>query len=242
MPQCVNDKIIEDSRISILYDRDTKLYESLPDNIKSTSHLLLAFPFVHQKRRLNELNVLNWIEKNSQATFDKYLILKLYDILTLGTDLEKSRFKTSVINIYNGESLVYVTASPEDTEKEIDLLCKRYSHLNQANPEHFEDIFRCTLEFICIHPMSDGNGRMSVLLKQFLLYKFGLKCATLIPLDAVQKVIYGEANSVAIRKASGVFYGQKPYAFRDYSLLMMDILEKSYDYLELAKNEAINLS
>ena len=42
-------------------------------------------------------------------------------------------------------------------------LCARYAHLNHPKPEDFDDIFRFLLDFICIHPMEDANGRLSVL-------------------------------------------------------------------------------
>ena len=59
-----------------------------------------------------------------------------------------------------------------ETAAAIDELCKAYADAKgEIDPLILNAMF--ILDFLCIHPFNDGNGRMSRLLTLLLLYKFG---------------------------------------------------------------------
>lgn len=61
-----------------------------------------------------------------------------------------------------------------ETPESIDKLCKAFGNIideSQADPLLIIPMF--VLDFLCIHPFRDGNGRMSRLLTLLLLYKSG---------------------------------------------------------------------
>ena len=227
--------VINKKRKKELFERDERLYDKLPRFMKSGQHLAITYPLAHFNVRLNEMNALKWLKKHAEDDLSVKLILGLNRALTRGTAYEGSGFKTVQNNVGGDQGTTfYVTASPEETPKAVEELCERFSYLNKGDPADFEDVFLFTLDFICIHPMDDGNGRLSVMLSQFLLHKMGLKCAYLVPFDFVQKSECKDLITRAIRRASGLFYGQKPYEADEYITLMMNMLCEAYDHLEEA--------
>ena len=62
------------------------------------------------------------------------------------------------------------------------------------------------LDFLCIHPFNDGNGRMSRLLTLLLLYRAGYIVGKYISIEKLieeSKETYYEASSRAPRMARG---------------------------------------
>lgn len=122
----------------------------------------------------------------------------------------------------------YITTPADQTPETLEALCHEFSCLNEPEAEQFDDIFKFILNFICIHPFQDGNGRMHVFLLQFLLQKIGLKCAVFLPLDTLLNGVFVARSSLHIRRASGVFVGMKPMEYEYYIPYMKEILAKSY--------------
>lgn len=61
-----------------------------------------------------------------------------------------------------------------ETPAAIDALCKAYDEmLSQTDADPLLVIPMFILDFLCIHPFNDGNGRMSRLLTSLLLYRAG---------------------------------------------------------------------
>ena len=133
----------------------------------------------------------------------------------------------------------YVTASKDKTPSEMEELCKNFSHLNNPSKEDFDDVFKFTLQFLCIHPFKNGNGRISNILLEFLLMKFGLEYALYLPLDAFVTGIYSSKTTLEIRKASGFYYKMKEYEYESYINHMKEMLYKSYMVLleTISKNK-----
>ena len=75
----------------------------------------------------------------------------------------------------NGERVVlFKPLEPYETPNAVECLCEEY---NKAIGEGIVDplilIPNFILDFLCIHPFNDGNGRMSRLLTLLLLYRAG---------------------------------------------------------------------
>lgn len=61
-----------------------------------------------------------------------------------------------------------------ETPESVDKLCKAYGNaIDEAEADPLLIIPMFILDFLCIHPFRDGNGRMSRLLTLLLLYKAG---------------------------------------------------------------------
>ena len=73
-----------------------------------------------------------------------------------------------------------------ETAEAIELACRAYDEAVQAGADPLLMIPMFVLDFLCIHPFNDGNGRMSRLLTLLLLYRSGYIVGKYI---SVEKVI-----------------------------------------------------
>lgn len=213
---------------------DCSLFDRLPPAFLEGAHLSTLYTLAHRKTRLNEMDVFRMIrDRGAELPLSTETILSVYGAMTAGTERQGQGFRTE--NCYvQGREYFYVAAAPEDVPDAVSESCGKYRHLNDAEPEFFDDIFRFALEFICIHPMADGNGRLSVFLTQLLLARMGLACAVYLPLDFVQRMMHGELYQLQVLKASGMFYGHKPLEYDAYTAFLKRCLSESYRYLNEA--------
>ena len=132
-----------------------------------------------EREILGYRDVLNTIHESYE-----YIPLASNYILQLHRDLykysEKSiggRYKASqnyiIATDKNGnEYVLFTPLAPYETEPAIEKICEEYNHIidtQDIDPLILIPIF--IHDFLCIHPFSDGNGRMSRLLTTLLLYK-----------------------------------------------------------------------
>ena len=72
----------------------------------------------------------------------------------------------------------------EETPGAVEELCLRYRHaLDQENIPPLIAIAALILDFLCIHPFRDGNGRVSRLLTLVVLYQHGYQVGRYISLE-----------------------------------------------------------
>ncbi|MBR3226126.1 MAG: Fic family protein [Atopobiaceae bacterium] len=216
-----------------LIERDRALASELPNAFLHGAHLSLMYALGHCENRLNEMEVFRLIRDHPELELNVQTILYLYDVLTSGTEYGGRGFKSKQIYV-ESEDYFYITLPPEETPDAMRALCARYSHLNHPKPEDFDDIFRFLLDFICIHPMEDANGRLSVFLVQLLLRKAGLEAAPFLPFDAVLGKFHLRQYQLHILKASGSFYGQKPIEYDLFVEFAKELVLESYDILGAA--------
>lgn len=80
----------------------------------------------------------------------------------------------------------FTPVSAEDTPAAIDTLFQRYTQLCDTNAvEPLVLIPLVVLDFLCIHPFLDGNGRVARLLTLLLLYHHGYDVARYISLERI---------------------------------------------------------
>ena len=146
-----------------------------------------------EKEILGYRDVLNTIHENYE-----YIPIKSSYILQLHGDLykysEKSiggRFK----NVQNyisetradGSSFVrFEPLEPYETPDAVERLCEEFNIISSKediDPLILIPVF--VLDFLCIHPFNDGNGRMSRLLTLLLLYKFGYDVGKYISIEKI---------------------------------------------------------
>ena len=212
---------------------DSKLFPTLPSSVLDLSPLGPLYSRVHHRRRLNELGALSYIIRHRDEPFDLDTILRVYAELVKGTELEEMGLKQKT-NFIEQEKLeiLSLTCPVEETAERMTELCERYAHLSKPKNKDFDDIFRLSLDLLAIHPVVDGNGRLSILLTQFLLLKMGLECAPYLPLDAVIFGLNGMRMHRQIRYGCGVYYGQHPIIYEKYVPFMKSALMLSYELFE----------
>ena len=72
-----------------------------------------------------------------------------------------------------------------ETADAVDLACKAYDEALQDGADPLLLIPMFVLDFLCIHPFNDGNGRMSRLLTLLLLYRSGYIVGKYISIERV---------------------------------------------------------
>jgi len=118
-------------------------------------------------------------------------ILQLHQILMSHTESGfGGKFKNvqNYISASNSEGEVYTLftpLSPFETPMAVQQLCQEYNRIigeGKIDPLLVIPIF--IHDFLCIHPFTDGNGRMSRLLTTLLLYRNGYYVGRYISLEA----------------------------------------------------------
>lgn len=126
-------------------------------------------------------DALDFIHNNYEyLSFNKETVLRLHEILLSHTNISDRGVYKKRDNVIreirnDGTSLIrWNPTSSKDTSEAMDQLF--LSYLDASNDYEINDLLlipSVILDFLCIHPFSDGNGRMSRLLSLLLLYKSG---------------------------------------------------------------------
>ena len=83
------------------------------------------------------------------------------------------------------ESILFTPLAPYETPEAVDKICNEFNiaiSKSEIDPLILIPIF--IHDFLCIHPFSDGNGRMSRLLTTLLLYRNGYMVGKYISLES----------------------------------------------------------
>ena len=138
----------------------------------------------------------------------EYIPLRPSMILQLHRDLYKfsgmsigGSYKNSdnVIAETDAEGNRFIRFQPVpawETPEAIDLACKAYDEAVKQGADPLLLVPMFILDFLCIHPFNDGNGRMSRLLTLLLLYRSGYIVGKYISIEKVieqSKETYYEA-------------------------------------------------
>lgn len=127
--------------------------------------------------------------------------------------------------------IIFKTVNAFSTPSYMEKLCEEYK--KEVAKEEIEPLVLIAafiLDFLCIHPFNDGNGRMSRLLTLLLLYQNGFEVGRFISLEKViedSKETYYEA----LNKSSMLWHDGKNnlYIWLEYFL---GIIIKAYKELE----------
>lgn len=86
----------------------------------------------------------------------------------------------------NGEQIVrFMPFDPFETPMAIDAICESFNHeVDACEIDPLILIPAFILDFLCIHPFNDGNGRMSRLLTTLLLYRAGYVVGKYVSLES----------------------------------------------------------
>ena len=144
-----------------------------------------------EKEILGYRNVLSLIHQNYRdIPLTPNYILQLHgELLKLTTLTYGGRFKTvpNVIDMIMGDGkkvTLFRPLEPYETPEAIEHLCESF---RQAEGEELIDLLILIpcfiLDFLCIHPFNDGNGRMSRLPTLLLLYRSGYMVGQYISIE-----------------------------------------------------------
>ena len=96
------------------------------------------------------------------------------------------RVDNDIIEFLPGQAPVvrFRCVSAVETPAAVDELCRRYRHaLDQDHVPPLVAIAALVLDFLCIHPFRDGNGRVSRLLTILALYQHGYEVGRYVSLE-----------------------------------------------------------
>ena len=138
----------------------------------------------------------------------EYIPLRPTMILQLHRDLYKFSGKSMGGSYKNSDNIIAETDADGnrlvrfqpvpawETAEAIDLACQAYDEAVQMGGDPLLLIPMFILDFLCIHPFNDGNGRLSRLLTLLLLYRSGYIVGKYISIEKVieeSKETYYEA-------------------------------------------------
>lgn len=184
------------NKIEGIYTSDERLKALVKDSTRPRTR--------NEREIAGYRDVLNTIHENHD-----YIPPKPSIILQLHRDLYKfegmdigGRYKTSdnIIEEQDAEGNKYVRFRPMpawETPEAIEKICQSYDEaLNSENIDALIIIPMFVLDFLCVHPFNDGNGRLSRLLTLLLLYRSGYIVGKYISIEKLieqTKEIYYES-------------------------------------------------
>jgi len=119
--------------------------------------------------------------------FNRKTIIGLHIMLhTKGSDTEAYKDCDNAIVGIGSEGRRFVVYEPvpaAETEDHMEQLCLAYAELSTQGYDPLLYIPCVILDFLCIHPFIDGNGRVSRLLTVLLLYKEGIDVCRYVSMD-----------------------------------------------------------
>lgn len=133
-------------------------------------------------------NALDLIHRESDRLgFNRDTILNLHSLLkTKGSNENSYKKANNAIVSIDSEGrrhLVYEPVPASETEDHMEQLCLAYSELSTQGYDPLLYIPCVILDYLCIHPFLDGNGRTSRLLTMLLLYKEGIDICRYVSMD-----------------------------------------------------------
>lgn len=137
-------------------------------------------------------DVLNTIHASyDHIPFTDNVVLQLHRDLMKYSGKEGGRWKSAANEITEtlpdgSKQIRFVPVAPHQTVEHMRILHERYSELTKV--QDWEPLLLIpfyVLDFLCIHPFLDGNGRMARLLTVLLLYHQGYEVGRYVSLERI---------------------------------------------------------
>ena len=181
-------------------------------------------------------DVLNTIHENyDYIPINANYILQLHrDLYKFLGSTEGGRFKTSDIIIRetdaDGNECVRFRPVPAwETAPSIDELCKSYHEAkSEADPLLLSLMF--ILDFLCIHPFNDGNGRMSRLLTLLLLYQSGFIVGKYISIERI--IEESKETYYEVLQDSSINWHENENDYKPFVNYMLGVVVNAYKEFE----------
>lgn len=227
--KAIRDSIKGSNAIENIHTTEKRIEEIAAGDNKAFSH--------PEKEIIGYRNALNDIHKyNENIIFDKVSILSLHkQLLDVAESENRGHFKKEpnfISETRNGKkNVIFVPTAPKDVEESIDQMLIAFyeaNHNPNINPLLLISCF--ILDFLCVHPFDDGNGRMSRLLTLLLLYKSGFDIGRFISIENMINENKGEYYRTL--QESSVNWGDGKNTYEPFMLYMIQILYECYIKLD----------
>ena len=181
-------------------------------------------------------DVLNTIHENyDYIPINANYILQLHrDLYKFLGSTEGGRFKTSdnIIRETDADGNECVRFRPVpawETAPSIDELCKSYHEAkSEADPLLLSLMF--ILDFLCIHPFNDGNGRMSRLLTLLLLYQSGFIVGKYISIERI--IEESKETYYEVLQDSSISWHENENDYKPFVNYMLGVVVNAYKEFE----------
>ncbi|MBN2289352.1 MAG: Fic family protein [Candidatus Glassbacteria bacterium] len=159
-------------------------------------------------------DVLNTIHASHEhMPFQDGVVRQLHRDLMKYSGKEGGRWKSAPNEIseflLNGTKKVrFIPVEPAFTAEYMRLLHERYGELEKE--QEFDPLILIALyllDFLCIHPFLDGNGRMARLLGVLLLYRYGYEVGRYISLERIIEQTHESYYDTLYRSSQGWHQG-----------------------------------
>ena len=116
-----------------------------------------------------------------------------------------------------------------ETQESLDALCVAYKEAkNEADPLILMSMF--ILDFLCIHPFNDGNGRMSRLLTLLLLYQSGFIVGKYV---SIEKIIEESKETYyEVLQDSSISWHENENDYKSFVNYMLGVVVNAYKEFE----------
>lgn len=227
--KAIRDSIKGSNAIENIHTTEKRINEIASGDNRAFTH--------HEKEIIGYRNVLNNIHTYyERIIFDKTTLLSLHkQLLDVALSENRGQFKKEpniITETRNGKkNVVFVPTSPRDVEESIDQMLIAFNEASynpNINPLLLIPCF--ILDFLCVHPFDDGNGRMSRLLTLLLLYKRGFDIGRFISIENMINENKGEYYRTLQESSFNWQDGKNSY--EPFMLYMIQILYECYMKLD----------
>ena len=179
-------------------------------------------------------DVLNTIHMNYEyiPVNANYMLQFHRDLYKFVGSVDGGMFKTSDNEIVEKDENERIRFSPVrawETPESIDKLCVAYKDAKgEVDPLILLSMF--VLDFLCIHPFNDGNGRMSRLMTLLLLYQSGFIVGKYVSIERIieqSKTTYYEAL-----QDSSIDWHKNGNDYKPFVNYMLGVIIKAYREFE----------
>ena len=163
-----------------------------------------------------------------------YLLQLHRDLYKFLGNVDGGTFKTAdnIIREMDMEGNEYIRFRPVaawETPASIDKLCKAFREAKEEVDPLLLDIM-FVLDFLCIHPFNDGNGRMSRLITLLLLYQSGLYVCKYI---SIEKIIEESKETYyEVLQDSSINWHENQNDYKPFVNYMLGVIINAYREFE----------
>lgn len=224
-------KTFERLKVTAFFDNVVYSSKLANFNLKDTRYKQLVIEGQKAKNVI-EKNIIGY-KKAEQFVLKNYqnmditseTILKLYRILYFYKRNTSNQFKTTSNNVTikneeNKDIVIFRTLSPEETPNAIFNITNEYNTvLKEYKIEPLLLIPIFLLDLLCISPFKDGNGRITTLMLNLLLFKSGYQIGKYVSLEKIIENSRDKYYESLNNASTNWYHGQNDeYAFIVYIL------------------------
>ena len=190
-----------------------------------------------EKEIIGYRNVLNNIHTfHETIIFDETTILslhkQLHDVANISGRGEYKKEPNIISERREGKIVpIFVPTAPKDVKESLQQALLAYNeavHDPDINPLLLIPCF--IIDFLCIHPFDDGNGRISRLLTLLLLYKAGFNIGSVVSIEKIINDTKGEYYDALY--TSSLKWHDNENDYFPFILYMLQVLYRAFKTLD----------